>query len=48
MTVLAPGPSMMEKSSGTKRKSSESGKTDAMSMADRLKLLSSDQNAQSR
>ena len=38
---------MMEKSTGTKRKTSQSSKTDAMSMADRLKLLSTDQNAPS-
>ena len=42
VTVLAPGPSMMEKSKGTKRKNSESGKEDGLSMADRLKLLSND------
>lgn len=47
VTVLAPGPTMMEKSTGTKRKTSQSSKTDAMSMADRLKLLSTDQNAPS-
>ena len=38
---------MMEKVTGTKRKTSESGKTDAMSMADRLKLLSHDENQKS-
>ena len=38
---------MMEKLTGTKRKTSQSSKTDAMSMADRLKLLSTDQNAPS-
>jgi hypothetical protein len=43
--VLAPGPSMIEK--GTKRKTSESGKNEVMSMADRLKLLSHDQNQKS-
>jgi len=32
---------------GTKRKNSESGKTDAMSVADRIKLLSHDQNQKS-
>ena len=34
-------------SGGTKRKNSESGKTDAMSVADRIKLLSHDQNQKS-
>ena len=32
---------------GTKRKNSESNKTDAMSVADRIKLLSHDQNQKS-
>ena len=32
---------------GTKRKNSESGKTEAMSVADRIKLLSHDQNQKS-
>ena len=34
-------------SGGTKRKNSESGKTEAMSVADRIKLLSHDQNQKS-
>ena len=37
----------VEKSTGTKRKNSESGKTENMSMADRIKLLSHEQNQKS-
>ena len=38
---------VVEKPTGTKRKNSESGKTDVMSVADRIKLLSHDQNQKS-
>ena len=42
-----PLPSAEKAEKGTKRKNSESGKTEAMSMADRIKLLSHEQNQKS-
>lgn len=40
-------PQQPQRPTGTKRKTSESGKTEAMSVADRIKLLSHDQNQKS-
>jgi len=46
-TTEATSTTVATSSGGTKRKNSESGKTEAMSVADRIKLLSHDQNQKS-